>query len=175
MDIESVAEHTPEKITREFVDPLLGLQAFQARKIAQGLGFGGALNKPASEVILNLYKLFLACDCSMVEVNPLVLTPDNRVLALDAKFNFDDNALYRHKDIAAMRDETEEDPREVAASKFGLNYIGLGRRHRLPGQRRGPGDGDDGHHQISRRQPGQLLRRGGWRERAAGHGGVQKS
>ena len=125
VDIESVAEHTPEKISREFVHSTLGLQPYQARKIAEGLGFKGALNKPASEVIFNLFKLFLACDCSMVEINPLVLTPDNRVLALDAKFNFDDNALYRHKDIAAMRDETEEDPREVAASKFGLNYIGL--------------------------------------------------
>ena len=125
VDIESVAEHTPEKIAREFIDPLLGLQAYQARKIAEGLGFKAALNKPASEVIGNLFKLFMACDCSMVEVNPLVLTPDNRVLALDAKFNFDDNALYRHKDIVAMRDVAEEDPREVEASRFNLNYIGL--------------------------------------------------
>ena len=125
VDIESVAEHTPEKIFRVGVHPALGLQAYQARNVAHQLGFGGALNKPASEVILNLYKLFIACDCSMVEVNPLVLTPDNRVLALDAKFNFDDNALYRHKDIVAMRDTAEEDPREVEASKFGLNYIGL--------------------------------------------------
>ena len=125
VDIESVAEHTPEKIFREHVDPALGLQSYQARKVAQLLGFHGALNKPAAEVIANLFKLFLACDCSMVEVNPLVLTPDNRVLALDAKFNFDDNALYRHKDITAMRDVAEEDPREVEASRFGLNYIGL--------------------------------------------------
>ena len=125
VDIESVAEHTPEKISRELVHPTLGLQHYQARKIAQGLGFHGALNKPASEVIFNLFKLFMACDCSMVEVNPLVLTPDDKVLALDAKFNFDDNALYRHKEIVAMRDTAEEDPREVEASKFGLNYIGL--------------------------------------------------
>lgn len=125
VNIEEVAEHAPEKIAREPVDPLLGLQPYQARKIAEGLGFKAALNKPASEVISNLFKLFMACDCSMVEVNPLVLTPDNRVLALDAKFNFDDNALYRHKEIAGMRDEAEEDPREVAASRFGLNYIGL--------------------------------------------------
>ena len=76
-------------------------------------------------MIGNLFKLFMACDCSMVEVNPLVLTPDNKVLALDAKFNFDDNALYRHKEIVAMRDVAEEDPREVEASKFNLNYIGL--------------------------------------------------
>ena len=120
-----MAEKKHEKILRVPVSPALGLQPYQARKIAEGLGFKGALNKPASEVIGNLFKLFTACDCSMVEVNPLVLTPDNRVLALDAKFNFDDNALYRHKDIVAMRDVAEEDPREVEASKFGLNYIGL--------------------------------------------------
>ena len=105
--------------------PTLGLQPYQARTVAQRLGFGGALNKQAAEVVFNLYKLFMACDCSMVEVNPLVLTPADKVLALDAKFNFDDNALYRHKDILAMRDVAEEDPREVEASKFSLNYIGL--------------------------------------------------
>jgi succinyl-CoA synthetase beta subunit len=125
VEIEAVAEHSPEKILRESVDPALGLQAFQARKIAVQLGLGGALLKPASELFLAMFRLFLACDCSMIEVNPLVLTPDNQVLALDAKFNFDDNALYRHKDIMAMRDIAEEDPREVEASKFGLNYIGL--------------------------------------------------
>jgi len=81
--------------------------------------------RPASELFLALYRLFAACDCSIVEINPLVLTPDKQVLALDAKFNFDDNALYRHKEIVALRDITEEDPREVEASKSGLNYIGL--------------------------------------------------
>ena len=125
VEIEAVAERTPEKILRLPVHPTLGLQPYQARTVAQRLGFGGALNKQAAEVVFNLYKLFTACDCSMVEVNPLVLTPDDRVLALDAKFNFDDNALYRHKDILAMRDVAEEDPREVEASKFSLNYIGL--------------------------------------------------
>ena len=124
VEIEAVAEKTPEKILRVHVHPALGLQPYQARSVARQLGFGGALNKQAAEVISNLYKLFIACDCSMVEVNPLVLTPDDRVLALDAKFNFDDNALYRHKDIAAMRDVTEEDPRAVEASKSTLNSIG---------------------------------------------------
>ncbi len=125
VEIEAVAEKTPEKILRVHVHPALGLQPYQARSVARQLGFGGTLNKQAAEVVFNLYKLFIACDCSMVEVNPLVLTPDDKVLALDAKFNFDDNALYRHKDIAAMRDVTEEDPREVEASKSNLNYIGL--------------------------------------------------
>jgi succinyl-CoA synthetase beta subunit len=125
VEIEAVAEKTPEKILREPVHPALGLQPYQARKVAQQLGFHGALNKPAAELFLAVFRLFLACDCSMVEINPLVLTPDNQVLALDAKFNFDDNALYRHKDIVAMRDVAEEDPREVEASKFNLNYIGL--------------------------------------------------
>ncbi|MBV9126492.1 MAG: ADP-forming succinate--CoA ligase subunit beta [Verrucomicrobia bacterium] len=125
VEIEAVAEKTPEKILREPVHPLLGLQPFQARELATQLGLGGALLRPASELFLALYRLFAACDCSIVEINPLVLTPDKQVLALDAKFNFDDNALYRHKEIVALRDITEEDPREVEASKSGLNYIGL--------------------------------------------------
>lgn len=125
VEIETVAEHSPEKILRESIDPALGLHAYQARKIAVELGLGGALLKPAAELFMGMFRLFMACDCSMLEVNPLVLTPDDQVLALDAKFNFDDNALYRHKDLVAMRDVAEEDPREVEASKFNLNYIGL--------------------------------------------------
>jgi len=125
MDIEEVAEKTPEKLIREFIDPLLGLQGYNVRKISAGLGFTGDAAKQFAKLLGNLYKLFLACDCSMVEINPLVTTPDSRVLALDAKFGFDDNALYRHPEIVAMRDKDEEDPREVAASEFDLNYIGL--------------------------------------------------
>jgi len=125
MDIEEVAEKTPEKLIREFIDPLLGLQGYNVRKISAGLGFTGDAAKQFAKLLSNLYKLFLACDCSMVEINPLVTTPDGRVLALDAKFGFDDNALYRHPEIVAMRDKDEEDPREVAASEFDLNYIGL--------------------------------------------------
>jgi len=125
MDIEEVAEHTPEKILREPVHQALGLQAYQARKLAQFLGLRGEQASAAAKLFTALYKLFLESDCSLVEVNPLVVTTDGKVLALDAKFNFDDNALYRHPDIAAMRDPEEEDPREVAASKFNLNYIGL--------------------------------------------------
>ena len=125
MDIEEVAEHTPEKIFREPVHPLLGLQAFQTRKLAQQLGLTGPLASQATKLFSAMYRLFLARDCSMIEVNPLVVTPDGRLLALDAKFNFDDNALYRQPEVLAMRDKSEEDPREVAASEHALNYIGL--------------------------------------------------
>jgi succinyl-CoA synthetase beta subunit len=125
VNIEDVAEHTPEKILNEKVHPLLGLQAYQIRKLASKLGLGGGQGKAFGKLLNALYKLFIDCDCSMVEINPLVITKDGDVLALDAKFNFDDNALYRHPDIEAMRDLEEEDPREVEASKYGLNYIGL--------------------------------------------------
>jgi succinyl-CoA synthetase beta subunit len=125
MDIEAVAEKSPEKIFREFVHPLIGLQPYQTRKIAHALGLTGPLLGQASKLFTALYKLFIARDCSQIEINPLVVTPDGQLLALDAKFNFDDNSLYRQADIVAMRDKTEEDPREVAASEFNLNYIGL--------------------------------------------------
>jgi succinyl-CoA synthetase beta subunit len=125
VEIESVAAKSPEKIIREPIDPLAGLQPYQARKLAKHLGFESSQLKNASKLFGGLYRTFLAFDCSMVEVNPLVVTKKGEVLALDAKFNFDDNALYRHPEIAAMRDIAEEDPREVEASKHGLNYIGL--------------------------------------------------
>ena len=125
MDIETVAAQTPERIFREPVHPLLGLQPFQARKLAVALGLHGPQAAQAAKLILALYKLFITCDCSLVEINPLVVTKGGDVLALDAKFNFDDNALYRHPEIVALRDFTEEDPREVEASKYCLNYIGL--------------------------------------------------
>src|SRR4051794_14229518 len=125
VEIETVAAKTPEKIIREPVHPLAGLQPYQARKLAKQLGFDSSQLKAAGQLFDGLYRTFLGLDCSMVEVNPLVVTDKGEVLALDAKFNFDDNALYRHKDVAALRDIGEEDPREVEASKFGLNYIGL--------------------------------------------------
>jgi succinyl-CoA synthetase beta subunit len=125
VEIEAVAAKSPEKIIREPIDPLVGLQPYQARKLAKQLGFESSQLKNASKLFEGLYRTFIAYDCSMVEVNPLVVTNKGEVLALDAKFNFDDNALYRHPEIAAMRDRAEEDPREVEASKHGLNYIGL--------------------------------------------------
>ena len=125
VEIEAVAAKSPEKIIREPIEPLAGLQPYQARKLASQLGFESSQLKNASKLFDGLYRTFIAYDCSMVEVNPLVVTNKGEVLALDAKFNFDDNALYRHPEIAAMRDVAEEDPREVEASKHGLNYIGL--------------------------------------------------
>ncbi len=125
VEIEAVAAKSPEKIIREPIDPLAGLQPFQTRKLAKQLAFESSQLKSASKLFEGLYCAFVAYDCSMVEVNPLVVTTKGDVLALDAKFNFDDNALYRHPEIAALRDIAEEDPREVEASQHGLNYIGL--------------------------------------------------
>jgi len=125
VEIETVAEKSPEKIIREPINPLAGLQTYQARKLATQLGFESSQLKNASKLFEGLYRTFIAYDCSMVEVNPLVVTSKGEVLVLDAKFNLDDNALYRHPEIAAMRDIAEEDPREVEASKHGLNYVGL--------------------------------------------------
>jgi succinyl-CoA synthetase beta subunit len=125
VDIEAVAAKMPEKIVREPVDPAIGVQPYQARKIAYALGLGGPHLQTAVTLILNLYRAFIETDASLIEINPLIIDERDRLMALDAKMNFDDNALYRHKDIQAMRDLNEEDPREVEASKFGLNYIGL--------------------------------------------------
>jgi succinyl-CoA synthetase beta subunit len=125
VEIETVAAKTPEKIIRELVDPLAGLQPFQTRKLAEQLCFEHSQTKAASKLFDGLYCTFIGCDCAMVEINPLVVTKSGDVLALDAKLDFDDNALYRHPEIAAMRDTAEEDPRDVEASKHGLNYIGL--------------------------------------------------
>ena len=125
VEIETVAAKSPEKIMREAVDPLAGLQPFQTRKLAKQLQFESSQIKAAAQLFDGLYRTFIGLDCSMVEVNPLVVTKQGDVLALDAKFTFDDNALYRHPEVAALRDTAEEDPREVEASRHGLNYIGL--------------------------------------------------
>lgn len=125
MDIEQVAEKTPERIIKVYVDPLMGIQGYQIREVAFGLGLPKAAMRSFAGLLSNLYKLFVAYDSSMVEINPLILTQDNAVLALDAKVDFDSNALYRHKDLLELRDLDEEDPLEVEASKFNLNYINL--------------------------------------------------
>src|SRR6476469_4346843 len=125
VEIETVAAKSPERIIRESIDPLAGLQPFQTRKLAKELQFESSQLKAASKLFDGLYRAFIGLDCSMVEVNPLVVTPKGEVVALDAKFNFDDNALFRHPEVAAMPDIAEEDPREIEASKHGLNYIGL--------------------------------------------------
>ena len=152
VEIETVAAKSPEKIMREPIDPLAGLQPFQTRKLAKQLEFESSQLKAAAKLFDGLYRTFIGLDCSMVEVNPLVVTPKGEVLALDAKFNFDDNALYRHPEVAALRDTAEEDPREVEASKARTQLHRPRWQYRLSRQRRRPRHGDDGHHQILRRQ-----------------------
>ena len=125
VDIEEVAAKHPEKILREWIDPLLGLAGFQARRVAFGLGLAGDAVPAFVRFATGLYQACLATDASLVEVNPLVLTAEGGVLALDAKMNFDDNALFRHKDVAALRDPDEEDPKEAQAKEFDLSYIAL--------------------------------------------------
>ena len=125
MDIEEVAATTPEKIFREWTHPAIGLTDFQARRLAFGLGLAGDQFKQGVALIKALFALYLAKDCSLVEINPLVVTKDGRVFALDAKLNFDDNALFRHKEVVELRDIHEEDPLDVEASKHQLNYIKL--------------------------------------------------
>jgi len=125
MDIEEVAEKTPEKILIEAVEPLTGLTAFQARKIAFLLGLDGKLVPKAVTLLLGLYEAFIGSDCSLLEINPLVVTADGELMALDAKFGFDDNALFRHRNIRDLRDYEEEDPMEIEASQYDLSYISL--------------------------------------------------
>jgi succinyl-CoA synthetase beta subunit len=125
MDIEEVAAKTPELILKEYIQPGYGLQPYQARKLAFGLGLGPELVNDAAQFMVALYRAFEDTDASLAEINPFLVTGDNKVYALDAKMNFDDNALYRHKDIKELRDLNEEDPLEIEASKFGLNYIKL--------------------------------------------------
>jgi succinyl-CoA synthetase beta subunit len=125
VEIEKVAAETPEKIIKETIDPAVGMQAYQARKLAFGLGLEGIQFKNAVKFLLALYKAFDSTDASIAEINPLVVTKEGDVIALDAKMNFDDNALYRHKDIVEYRDFEEEEPLEIEASKYDLNYIKL--------------------------------------------------
>ena len=125
MDIEQVAEKTPERIVKVHVDPLMGIQGYQLRQVAFGLEIPTAAMKQFSRLLSNLYKFFAAKDCSLLEINPLILTADDQVIALDAKVDFDSNALYRHKELMELRDLDEEDPMEVEASKYNLNYINL--------------------------------------------------
>jgi len=125
MDIEEVAAKTPEKIIKVSINPLQGIQAYHCREVAFGLNLAPAVIKPFTAMVKNLYRMFVEYDCSLLEINPLVITAEETVIALDAKINFDDNALFRHKDILKYRDLDEENPLEVEASKFNLNYINL--------------------------------------------------
>ena len=125
VEIEKVAAETPEKILKEWIDPAVGFMPFQARRLAFGLGLSGDQFRNAVKFLTSLYKAYVAVDASLAEINPLVVTKDGRVLALDAKINIDDNALFRHSDIIELRDLDEEEPLEVEASKYNLNYIKL--------------------------------------------------
>ncbi len=125
MDIEEVAAATPEKIATITIDPATGLQAFHCRRVAFGLGLNGQAAKECQKVVAALYKTFTDLDASMLEINPLVLTEDDHMVVLDAKMSFDGNALFRHTDVRELRDESEEDPKEIEASKYDLNYISL--------------------------------------------------
>ena len=125
MDIEEVAEHTPEKIVSFSVDPASGLSDFHGRRVAFALGLEGQQVKQCVALVKNLYRMFIEKDMEMLEINPLIVTPEGQIKCLDAKMGFDNNALYRQPDIMALRDETEEDSKELAASKFDLNYIAL--------------------------------------------------
>ena len=125
VEIEKVAAETPEKIIKVWIDPLIGMKIPQARELAIGLGLGGGPLKTAITMFMKMYQCYVETDASLVEINPLVLTKDDRVVALDAKFNFDDNALYRQLDIAELHDKHEEDPTEMAAKEYNLNYIKL--------------------------------------------------
>jgi succinyl-CoA synthetase beta subunit len=125
MDIEQIAAETPDAILKQYIDPGMGLEAFQARKIAFKLGLKAQQINPAVQFLTSLYKAFLDTDSSLLEINPFITTTDGRLFALDAKITFDDNALFRHADLRELRDVTEEDPLEVEASKYGLNYIKL--------------------------------------------------
>jgi len=125
MEIEEVAEHHPEKIIRVAVDPASGISAFHARKLAFGLGLDATQQKSFAKFVAAMYKAFIALDCAIVEINPLVVTGAGEIVALDAKVSFDDNALYRHPDLEKLRDEAEEDPKELEAAKHSLNYVAL--------------------------------------------------
>jgi succinyl-CoA synthetase beta subunit len=124
-EIEEVAAKTPEKIFKEYIDPAVGLQAFQARRMAFNINIPKELVNQAVKFMMGLYQVFVEKDCSIAEINPLVVTGDGKVMALDAKLNFDSNALYRHKELLEYRDLDEEDPKEIEASKYDLNYISL--------------------------------------------------
>ena len=125
VDIEAVAEKNPEKIHKVWVEPNYGLRSFQIKKLIKGLGFGKNHIKDAIKLFQDLYRCYEETDCSLLEINPLIITEDDKIIALDAKFNFDGNALYKHSNILDMRDTDEEDPTEVEASKYNLNYIKL--------------------------------------------------
>ena len=173
MDIEEVAEHSPEKILRVDINPAAGLQAYQCRKLAFGLGFKGPQVGKFQSILMALYRIYLERDASLLEVNPLIVTKTGDLVALDAKFNVDANAMFRQKALAAMRDPSQEDPDRARGQRTRPQLRLARRRHRLHGQRRRARHGHHGPHQAARRRARELPRRGRRRHGRARHRGVQ--
>ena len=164
MDIEEVAHSSPEKIITFSVDPATGFQAHHARRLAGALKLSGPAAKQIGPVAEKLYNAFVGTDMAMLEINPLITTPAGDIIALDGKVSFDSNALFRHKDILALRDETEEDAKEIEASKYDLAYIALDGTIGCMVNGAGLAMATHGHHQALWRKPGQLPRCGRWRD-----------
>ena len=160
MEIEEVAQTEPEKVLTEPIDPAIGFRPFQGRRLAAGLGLPPALIRPFSSLVDACYRAYVEKDAGMIEINPLVLTSDGQMLALDAKMDLDDDALYRHKPEAELRDTSQDDPLEVEASEAGIAYVKLGWERRLHGQRGGARNGNDGHREVRGRGACQLPGRG---------------
>ena len=156
VEIEEVAAKTPERILKEPIEPGLGLTPFQARKLAFGIGISGAAANLAAQAMMALARANEALDASLAEINPFILTKDGKVYALDAKMNLDDNALFRHKDLQELRDLNEEDPLEVEASRFGLNYIKLDGNVACLVNGAGLGHGHHGYREVRGRQSGEF-------------------
>ena len=173
MDIEEVAHKTPEKILTFSVDPATGIMPHHGRRVAQTLKLTGDLAKQIETILPKLYTAFTTKDMSLLEINPLVVTKDNKIICLDAKVGFDGNALYRHPDIVALRDLTEEDEKEVEASKFDLNYIALDGSIGCMVNGAGLAMATHGHHQALWHDAGQLSRRRRQRHQGESHGGIQ--
>lgn len=167
MEIEEIAEQQPNSIIRATVDPGAGMQQYQAREIAFGLGLENNLIGKATETLLACYRVFRDYDASMLEINPLVVTRDGNLMALDAKVSFDENALFRRPEISELRDKSQEDPRETFASDRGLSYVGLDGNIGWHHQWRRPRHGDDGYGQDRRRRAGKLPRHRRLRNRSA--------
>jgi succinyl-CoA synthetase beta subunit len=148
MDIEEVADKHPEKIHKEQIDPRVGLRSFQCNKIATDLGLSGAAKKSMVKFVADLYKAYEGCDAALFEINPVLKTSDDRIVAVDAKVRLDDNALYRHPDLAEMRDKTEEDPDRGGSGRGGPELCEARRQCGLHGERCRARDGHDGHHQA---------------------------
>jgi succinyl-CoA synthetase beta subunit len=158
MEIEEVAHATPELIYKEYIEPATGFEPYQARRLAFALGLKPSQIAEAVRFMIGLYKAFIETDSTLMEINPFITTKDDKLMALDCKINIDDNAMFRHKDLKELRDFAEEDPLEVEASKYALNYIKLDGSIACMVNGSRPGDGDNGHHSVRWRFGGEFPR-----------------